>query len=299
MLTVYAKLFSRITESSLMEQEIPVRYVFVMLLAIADPKGYVIGTDVAIARRLNMPLAEFLAALQRLREPDEDSNSKEHEGRRVIESDTERGYLIVNYLTYRDAKDADGRREYMRDYMRQKRSPKLPVSTRKLALTQEEAESTATATATADAKASIPTGSGAKRVKDNKPTTEEAITIAHIVGRKETTPWSQAEIKKFTDLKRSGSLTSENLSALSVYYAVERRKGDDGRHRRDLSTFLNNFPGELDRAHAMGQAKQPQVSADHPDWPIFLREGGHNPVAFKFAPCCLRDDFLKWQKGKA
>lgn len=32
------------------------------------------------------------------------------------------------------------------------------------------------------------------------------------------------------------------------YTEAERAKGDDGRHRRDLLTFLNNFTGELDRA---------------------------------------------------
>jgi hypothetical protein len=60
---MYAKLMSRITESSLMEEGIPVRYTFMMLLAIADPKGYVVGTDVAIARRLNMGAKEFKECL--------------------------------------------------------------------------------------------------------------------------------------------------------------------------------------------------------------------------------------------
>jgi len=34
--------------------------------------------------------------------------------------------------------------------------------------------------------------------------------------------------------------------------------GDDGRHRRDLLTFLNNLPGEIDRAKEW-QAKQQPV----------------------------------------
>lgn len=122
---MYAKLMGRITESSLMEEAIPVRYCFMMLLAIADPKGYVIGTDVAIARRINMPTAEFRSCLAELMKPDEDSNSKEMDGRRVIESDGERGYYLVNYVKYRDTRDEEERREYMRDYMRKYRESKI------------------------------------------------------------------------------------------------------------------------------------------------------------------------------
>lgn len=121
---MFAKLFSRITESSLMDEDVPVRYCFVMLLAIADPQGYVVGTDVAIARRMNVPLDEFKRCLGELMKPDEDSNSKEEEGRRVIQSDAERGYFLVNYRKYRDTRDEEQRRDYMRDYMRNRRNGK-------------------------------------------------------------------------------------------------------------------------------------------------------------------------------
>lgn len=119
---MYAKLFSRITESSLMEESINVRYVFVMLLAIADPKAHVIGTDVAIARRINIPLEEFQLCVEALMRPDPNSNSEEEEGRRLVRSTGERGYRIVNYLTYRNFRDEEHRRDYMRGYMKDYRS---------------------------------------------------------------------------------------------------------------------------------------------------------------------------------
>jgi hypothetical protein len=121
---MYAKLMSRITESSLMDEEIVVRYAFMMMLAIADPQGYVIGTDIAIARRMNIPLDTLKKCLVSLMSPDENSNSKEHEGRRVIDSDCERGYFVVNYGKYRDTRDEEHRREYMREYMRKRRNGK-------------------------------------------------------------------------------------------------------------------------------------------------------------------------------
>lgn len=119
---MYAKLFSRITESSLMEEPMNVRYTFVMLLAIADPTGHVIGTDVAIARRLNMPVPELQQCIAALMAVDPHSNSKEEDGRRVVLSEGERGYLIVNYLTYREMKTEEQRREYMRKYMDRRRN---------------------------------------------------------------------------------------------------------------------------------------------------------------------------------
>lgn len=142
---MYAKLMSRITESSLMEEDVPVRYVFMMMLAIADPEGYVVGTDVAIARRMNISVNDLQKALVPLMSPDPNSNSKEHDGKRIIDSDCERGYFVVNYRKYRDTRDEEQRREYMRDYMRKYRAGKgvAPVNKRKPRkprLAQEEAE---------------------------------------------------------------------------------------------------------------------------------------------------------------
>ena len=119
---MFSKLYARITESSLMEEPINVRYTFVLMLAIADPEGYVIGTNVAIARRLNMSLDEFEQCLAVLMSPDPNSNSKEYEGRRVIVSDSDRGYFVVNFRLYRDMKSPQDRRDYMRDYMRARRA---------------------------------------------------------------------------------------------------------------------------------------------------------------------------------
>lgn len=104
-----------------MEESIPVRYTFIMLLAVADQEGCVIGTDVALARRLNIPFDEFRHCVEQLGKPDPDSNSKELDGVRLVKSDGERGYQIVNYVKYRNIKGQDDKREYMRNYMRERR----------------------------------------------------------------------------------------------------------------------------------------------------------------------------------
>lgn len=119
---MYAKLFSRIAQSSLMEEKVTTRYVFMMMLALSDRNGDVIGTDVAIARMMNVSVDEFKSATEPLLSPDPDSNSQAEEGRRLVPSDNGRGYKIVNYLCYRDMKSEEEKREYMRNYMRERRS---------------------------------------------------------------------------------------------------------------------------------------------------------------------------------
>jgi len=92
---MYAKLFSRIAQSSLMEQNVETRYCFMMLLAIADIEGDVIGTDVAIARSINVPLAVFQSSINALMQPDPQSNSKVMDGRRIVNSENGRGLELV------------------------------------------------------------------------------------------------------------------------------------------------------------------------------------------------------------
>jgi len=119
--SMYAKLFSRIAQSSLMEEDVETRYCFMMLLAIADSTGDVIGTDVALARAVNLPLDTFKRCVAELMEPDPDSNSQVHDGRRLVPSENGRGYLIVNYVTYRQIKTAEEKKTYMREYMQRRR----------------------------------------------------------------------------------------------------------------------------------------------------------------------------------
>lgn len=250
---MYAKLMARITESSLMDEDIPVRYTFVMLLAIADPKGYVVGTDVAIARRLNMPVADFLVCLKELMEPDPDSNSKEEDGRRVVVSDCERGYFLVNYVKYRDTRDEEHRREYMRVYMRKKRAEKdvAPVNSgkqRKLRLAKEEGEVEAEKSPLPpNAEPSAPV-KGISEGRDSSmiPTTDQSKRVATIFHRNLNTPWTEKEVRAY---KKIGKISEEDLLAVEGYYAKHwPPKRDHNILRHDLITFLNNLTGEVDRA---------------------------------------------------
>ena len=95
---------------------------------------------------------------------------------------------------------------------------------------------------------------------DCKPTAPDAIRIAALFLRSPDKEWSDAEKSLFLKARSRKVFTEENLAALERYYHAERAKGDEGRQRRDLKTFLNNVDGEIDRAMTVkpsnGQALQ-------------------------------------------
>lgn len=94
--------------------------------------------------------------------------------------------------------------------------------------------------------------------RDLKPTTPEALRVASLFHRRASTEWSEKEISAYKKAK----LTAEDLEILEPYYASEQAKGEDGRQRRDLLTFLNNAPGEVDRARAWA-AQSPKSNGIH------------------------------------
>lgn len=244
---MYAKLFSRITESSLMEEPMNVRYTFVLMLAICDCTGHVIGTDVAIARRLNMPLVEFTACISELMKPDPHSNSKEEDGRRVVQSEGERGYKLVNYLTYRDMKTEETRREYMRSYMQKYRGSKLSVNKRKQPLA-----SVRHAEAEAETEEKAP-NTGPEELfsapKAEPRPSPHMLRLNAIFRRKDTTRWSDSEMKA---LRRISPIPEDELEAVEKFYRAKIPKAEDFR-RHEMATLLNNWNGEVDKARNFKQ----------------------------------------------
>ena len=78
----------------------------------------------------------------------------------------------------------------------------------------------------------------------NLPVTESAQRIAALFSRRLSTGWSDRECSAY---KKLGTIEPQTMDLLDQYYAYQRSQ-PNGIHRRDLSTFLNNFGGETDRA---------------------------------------------------
>jgi hypothetical protein len=149
------------------------------------------------------------------------------------------------------------------------------------------------------------------------PKTPAAIRIAQLYKRKLTTHWSPKEERVMRQLKKDHAFETqiegkwvEDLSDLALvekYYEFERKKGDKGIHRRDLGTFLNNYGGEVDRAHLWAE-KFPHLvkGVKHTplpqpaQWEEFLDSEypGARQRNFRNAPESIQAEFRQWEKKK-
>ena len=138
----YAKLFSTITESSLWSSSKETRLLFVSMLARANAVGFIEASVPGLARISNLTREETDAALRELTSPDPDDKSGNNDGRRIVKMDG--GWGIVNYEAYRNRRDEQERREYMREYMTQYRKRTVnSVNDSKPQLAKAEAEAEA------------------------------------------------------------------------------------------------------------------------------------------------------------
>lgn len=127
---MYGRLFASIFDSSIMEEEMHVRYLFQCMIALADEEGVVDLTRHALARRVNMPLTVVNEGLERLMSPDPQSRSPLENGARLVPiRETDWGWRLVNHAGYREIVNSSDRKTYMREYMRRRRAKEEPVNT--------------------------------------------------------------------------------------------------------------------------------------------------------------------------
>lgn len=128
---MYAKVFAQIYDGTLCTRgPWQALVTFQQLLVLADPDGNVDMTAAAIARRTTIPLEIIEAGIVALLEPDPESRTPTEGGRRILPLSEGRswGWHIVNYKHYRELKREEDRREYHREYWRNKRSTKAAAA---------------------------------------------------------------------------------------------------------------------------------------------------------------------------
>ena len=103
----FTKLDSGIIDSSIWEEPLATRVVWVTFLAKADRNGFVGASLSGMKRASNVPPEDFNLAVKTLETPDSDSRSKEFEGRRIEK--VEGGWQILNYIKYRQFSYSDSK----------------------------------------------------------------------------------------------------------------------------------------------------------------------------------------------
>lgn len=122
---MYGKLFAQMYDGTLgTKGPWQALVTFQQLIILADKNGDVDMTAEAIARRTTIPLDVVRLGLVELEKPDPHSRSPAQEGRRIVRLSDARdwGWHIVNYDEYRKLRSQEERREYMRQYQRDRRA---------------------------------------------------------------------------------------------------------------------------------------------------------------------------------
>ena len=126
---MFVKVHEQIFNSSIMEEDLEVRYIWFCLLTLADREGFVDMTPAAIARRINIQDDVVINAINKFMQPDPSSRTSTQEGRRLEKIRESFGWKIINYIHYRDLRSEENRREYMRNYMKDRRDVNKKANT--------------------------------------------------------------------------------------------------------------------------------------------------------------------------
>jgi hypothetical protein len=108
----YVKIFQSILDSTVWQEDLPTKVVWITLLAMKDCDGYVGASIPGLASRAGVSVEQCEKALHKFLEPDPYSRSKENGGRRIKEAPG--GWVVLNHLMYREKLSAEERREYQR-----------------------------------------------------------------------------------------------------------------------------------------------------------------------------------------
>ena len=90
------------------------------MLAMADSRGRVWGSIPGLANRARVSVEDCRSAIKFFMEPDSDSRTKEHEGRRIEEIDG--GWRLLNHGKYRAIRDEESIKESKRKYINTRRA---------------------------------------------------------------------------------------------------------------------------------------------------------------------------------
>jgi hypothetical protein len=116
----FTKLHSSIATSSVMAMPLPSRWLWCFLLSQANAEGIVEGAVPGLAIAAAISLEECQTALDAFLAPDKYSRTPDNEGRRLVEIPG--GWRITSYAKWRYVRSAEERREYDRNYKRDRRA---------------------------------------------------------------------------------------------------------------------------------------------------------------------------------
>lgn len=227
----FTKLFSSITESTIWCEDAETRVVWITMLAMADKRGRVFGAIPGIANRARVSVEKAEEALSKFLRPDPYSRSNsydpESQGRRI--EVIEGGWRLINHSHYREIRDEEERREYLRVKQAEHRAKKRQQGQQKSTPVNSN-QHNAEADTEADAKA-VKSKSLGTRIPNGFVPTKEHDALAQSLGVN-----CDMEFQKFRDyylgvtgpksVKRDWNATFRNWIRNSVNYSRGRTPVD-------------------------------------------------------------------------
>jgi hypothetical protein len=104
-MTGFTKLFADIIDSTIWREDLSTKVVWITMLAKADKNGIVRSSVPGLADAARVSLPQCQDALQKFLSPDEWSRTKDHDGKRIMETDG--GWILLNYQKYRKMRDEE------------------------------------------------------------------------------------------------------------------------------------------------------------------------------------------------
>lgn len=221
----WSKLHDNIVDSSIWEEDLATRVLWVSILAIKDIDGFIVHTVGSLARRANISKEQCKDSLEILCGPDPESKSKEYDGARLIKTDD--GWFVVNHNKYK-ANSKEMSAERSRKYRAKKAS--LTVTSRHDTVTIPSRER--------DAPSRTVTHRHAASRIDPDPDTEEisSPTDSLLSANADAPPLVQDKLTN----KNNPSLSS-NCTSLLVTNKDKKRKTK----KKEYSAEFDHFWGRL------------------------------------------------------
>jgi hypothetical protein len=159
----FVKLHAAILDSSIWLEPAHVRIVWITMLAMADAAGCVQASPRGLAHRANVTPEECSDALGRFLGPDADSRDGT-DGRRI--EAVRGGWRLLNYLEFRNRREAEDRREYQARWWRDNKGRKTAADLTHLDTPRHASTNSTQAEAEAEAEKKTPRSRAAARPAD-------------------------------------------------------------------------------------------------------------------------------------
>jgi hypothetical protein len=256
----YTKLFSSIVTSTIWTEDANTCKIWVTMLAIANKHGEVQASVPGLAQIAGISLADTAAAVEKFLSPDIYSRTKDDEGRRIEAIDG--GWRLLNHAKYRAMASKDesitANAERQRRFRDQRKRNAIVTESNGLVTVHNALVTDGRDIAEAEAEAyplnnpPLPPKGGGRKARRKKAdgqakveeNTTQMIRIGSWFGRQPETLWTVAEANAL----QTANPTDREIAGMEAFYLANEHPNQKLFRRTSVSTLLNNWSEELDKA---------------------------------------------------